>query len=107
MTQPTIEPAPLCSHCGFTLPKHDGGLRHYGTHIAHQENECLRLLHAEIARLRAALTAQMLPEGWEIKSVLVRVKKDGERNIEMFSNSYVNAIKSVNAAIAAENDGAG
>lgn len=25
---------------------------HYGTHTAHQEYECLRLLHAEIARLR-------------------------------------------------------
>lgn len=44
--------APLCSHCGFSLPKHGGGLWHYGTHTAHQEYECLRLLHAEIARLR-------------------------------------------------------
>lgn len=28
-------------------------MRHYGTHTAHHENECLRLLHAEIARLTA------------------------------------------------------
>jgi hypothetical protein len=57
-------PAPLCSHCGFTLPKHIGGLRHYGTHTAHQEWECLRLLHAEIARLREEMSCvvQALPE---------------------------------------------
>ena len=42
---------PLCSHCRFPLPTRDSGLRHYGTHTAHQENECLRLLHAEIERL--------------------------------------------------------
>jgi hypothetical protein len=42
----------LCSHCRFSLPASDSGLRHYGTHTAHQENECLRLLHAEIERLR-------------------------------------------------------
>src|SRR5574343_812863 len=42
---------PLCAHCGFALPA--SGVRHYGTHTAHQENECLRLLHAEIARLTA------------------------------------------------------
>lgn len=49
------EPAPLCSHCRFPLPKHGGGLRHFGFTTAHQENECLRLLHAEIERLTAAL----------------------------------------------------
>jgi hypothetical protein len=42
-----------CSHCGFPLRRNSGGLRHYGTHTAHQENECLRLLHAEIVELRA------------------------------------------------------
>ena len=41
-----------CSHCGFPLPASGGGLRHYGTHTAHSENECLRLLHAEIGALR-------------------------------------------------------
>lgn len=46
---------PHCSHCRFPLPASDSGLRHYGTHTAHQENECLRLLHAEIERLSAAL----------------------------------------------------
>lgn len=46
---------PHCSHCRFPLPAIDSGLRHYGTHTAHQENECLRLLHAEIERLSAAL----------------------------------------------------
>lgn len=49
--------APMCSHCGFTLPKHGGGLRHYGTHTAHQESECFRLLHAEIDRLRAEVAS--------------------------------------------------
>lgn len=44
---------PLCAHCGFALPASGTGVRHYGTHTAHQENECLRLLHAEIARLTA------------------------------------------------------
>ena len=44
-----------CSHCGFPLPRHGSGLRHYGTHTAHQEHECLRLLHAEIAALKDAV----------------------------------------------------
>lgn len=48
---PTVKP--LCAHCGFALPASGTGVRHYGTHTAHQENECLRLLHAEIARLTA------------------------------------------------------
>jgi hypothetical protein len=46
---------PHCSHCRFPLPESDGGLRHFGTHTAHQESECLRLLHAKIARLSASL----------------------------------------------------
>lgn len=48
---------PHCSHCRFPLPASDSGLRHYGTHTAHQESECLRLLHAEIARLTTCLKA--------------------------------------------------
>jgi hypothetical protein len=48
---------PRCSHCGFPLPASGGGLRHYGTHTAHQESECLQLLHAEIARLTTCLKA--------------------------------------------------
>lgn len=44
-----------CSHCGFPLPRNGSGLRHYGTHTAHQESECLRLLHAEIAGLKDAV----------------------------------------------------
>jgi hypothetical protein len=46
-----------CSHCGFQLPASDSGLRHYGTHTAHQESECLRLLHAEIERLTKPASA--------------------------------------------------
>ena len=42
-----------CSHCGFPIHGSASGLRHYGTHIAHQENECLRLLMADRGRLRA------------------------------------------------------
>lgn len=45
--------ASACSHCGFPLPKHGGGLRHYGTHTAHQESECLDLLRAHIRSLAA------------------------------------------------------
>ena len=41
----------VCSHCRFPLPESDSGLRHYGTHTAHQESECLNLLRAEIDRL--------------------------------------------------------
>lgn len=65
------EPARLCSHCGFTLPKHGGGLREYGFHTAHRESECLRLLHAEIERLEAA-TAQQAQE-------LQALRADAER----------------------------
>lgn len=46
-----------CGHCRFPLPEDGRGLRHYGTHTAHAESECLRLLHAEIERLRSALAA--------------------------------------------------
>lgn len=55
---------PVCSHCGFPLTSNGMGLRHYGTHVAHQEYECLRLLHAEIDRLREELirAVQALPE---------------------------------------------
>ena len=44
-----------CSRCHFPLPANTSGCRHYGTHTAHQEYECMRLLHAEIERLNAAL----------------------------------------------------
>lgn len=54
------EPVPLCSHCRFPLPKHGGGLRYFGFTTAHQENECLRLLHAEIERLTAKLERERL-----------------------------------------------
>lgn len=45
-----------CSHCRMTVEGYSfGSLRHYGTHTAHREEECLRLLHAKIERLRADL----------------------------------------------------
>lgn len=44
-----------CSHCGFPLLGRVSDLRHYGTHTAHRESECLRLLHAEIERLTGEL----------------------------------------------------
>lgn len=53
---------PHCSHCGFPLPANRSGLRHYGTHTAHQENECLRLLHAEIAALKDAVRSARAEE---------------------------------------------
>lgn len=61
-----------CSHCGFPLGS-STGLRHYGTHTAHQESECLRLLHTEIKRLQDDLrkvrhlptAGAMTPERWK------------------------------------------
>lgn len=51
-----------CSHCGFPLRRNSGGLRHYGTHTAHQESECLRLLHSEIAGLKDAVRSARADE---------------------------------------------
>lgn len=51
-----------CSHCGFPLGRNSSGLRHYGTHTAHQESECLRLLHAEIASLKDAVRSARADE---------------------------------------------
>jgi len=51
-----------CSHCGFPLRRNSSGLRHYGTHTAHQESECLRLLHAEIASLKDAVRSARADE---------------------------------------------
>jgi hypothetical protein len=48
-----------CSHCRF--PIHPGSaMRSYGTHVAHLEHECVRLLHAEIDRLRQQLNTPEL-----------------------------------------------
>jgi hypothetical protein len=54
-------PMSTCSHCGFPL-RTSSGLRHYGTHTAHQESECLRLLHAEIAQLKDAVRSARADE---------------------------------------------
>lgn len=51
-----------CSHCGFPLRGSSSGWRHYGTHTAHQENECLRLLHAEIDGLKDAVRSARVDE---------------------------------------------
>ena len=56
MTMPPLPPT--CSHCGFPLIGSSSSFRHYGTHVAHQENECLRLLIAE----RNALKAECMQE---------------------------------------------
>jgi len=45
-----IAEGPVCSHC--MRPIVGRPLRHYGTHVAHAEYECLQILHAEIERLR-------------------------------------------------------
>ena len=45
--------SPICSHC--QRPIIGRPARHFGTHIAHAESECLQILQAEIERLRAAL----------------------------------------------------
>lgn len=84
-TQPpeNPEPGPLlglgssgglgpCSKCGFALHGSSGGMRHYGTHTAHQESECLQLLHAEISRLTAALKTaneqtERFKRGWYLR----------------------------------------
>ena len=56
---------PTCSHCGFPLIGSSSSFRHYGTHTAHQENECLRLLIADRDALRkfAQVAMQSWPEG--------------------------------------------
>ena len=43
---------PICPYCKFPVPIKGALVRHFGTHVAHTEDECFRLLHAEIARLR-------------------------------------------------------
>lgn len=75
------QPAPTCSHCGFTLPKHGGGLRHYGTHTAHQEAECLRNLHAEITRLRQQLGMPLETEreNARLRAEVEALRADAER----------------------------
>ena len=56
---------PTCSHCGFPLIGSSSSFRHYGTHTAHQENECLRLLIADRDALRkfAQAVMQSWPDG--------------------------------------------
>lgn len=51
-----------CSHCGFLLRGNSSGWRYYGTHTAHQETECLRLLHAEIDSLKDAVRSARADE---------------------------------------------
>ena len=58
-----------CSHCYAPIQDRHSGLRHFGMHTAHQEHECLRILHARIAELereRDALRsfAQDIMEAW-------------------------------------------
>jgi hypothetical protein len=42
----------MCSVCGMPIVGRREGLRHFGWSIAHQEETCVSLLHAEIRRLR-------------------------------------------------------
>ena len=44
----------ICGHCHFPIHPSEP-MRHFGFFVAHQEAECLRLLQAEIERLRAHL----------------------------------------------------
>lgn len=41
----------ICGLCRAPIQNGHGGLRHFGTFTAHQEYECLRILHARIAEL--------------------------------------------------------
>lgn len=69
---------PHCSHCRFPLPASDGGLRHYGTHTAHQESECLRLLHAEIERL-TSVVKKANDQAEHFERLWYLAKEDAER----------------------------
>jgi hypothetical protein len=69
---------PHCSHCRFPLPASDSGLRHYGTHAAHQESECLRLLHAEIARL-TGVVKKANDQAEHFERLWYLAKEDAER----------------------------
>ena len=46
-----------CSHCGFPISPNDPGIRHYGTHVAHEEHHCNSLLLGRIADLERQLAA--------------------------------------------------
>lgn len=72
------EVRPHCSHCRFPLPASDSGLRHYGTHTAHQENECLRLLHAEIERL-TGVVKKANDQAEHFERIWYLAKEDAER----------------------------
>ena len=41
----------ICGLCRAPIQNGHGGLRHFGTFTAHQEHECMRILHARIAEL--------------------------------------------------------
>lgn len=45
----------MCSHCELPITEDYRNLRHYGDRVAHQEDECLRLLKARIAELESAI----------------------------------------------------
>ena len=75
---------PTCSHCGFPLIGSSSSFRHYGTHTAHQENECLRLLIADRDALRAGLAdaIESLKSWGEYASPYFRDKWDLDGDIK-------------------------
>lgn len=45
----------ICGHCRRPIDPSRSGLRHFGFFVAHREQECMNILEAEIAELRARL----------------------------------------------------
>lgn len=78
-----------CGNCGFSLDNHVG-LRHYGTHVAHAEADCLRLLRQRIAELEAgewiALTDRM-PNPDEHSRVLIYTQSHDFNGEQVFDVS--------------------
>ena len=42
----------ICSDCGFEIHPNHSGVRHFGTHSAHNYSECLWLLTEQITMLK-------------------------------------------------------
>jgi len=106
----------VCGHCIRPIDPNRSGLRHFGFSVAHQENECLNILLAEIAELQAVFNSvapsnnskayegllavgQVLLENdaeiGELKAKLAEWEKDAARVARL-----VRALEVIHAAIA-------
>lgn len=56
----------ICGLCRAPIQNGHGGLRHFGTFTAHQEHECMRILHARIAELERERDIAITAEVWKM-----------------------------------------